>query len=283
MKILYCTDFSEAALYSLFRAIPFLKPDCKVDIISVIESAYENIEIYRQNKVQNLEKTRQILADKGLKVAKTLHPLGDPAEEVIKQVHSSRYDLIVTGARRDFWLKWLGSTSRKIVTKSHIPVYIAKNVAIPPSSNKKDVLFAVDESQNSYNSVAKTIETLNFKNSTIELIYVKQGKEGLPVEILSDKEWLERLLAMEEERAKEIINKFSVFIHEKGLKVSSSLILEGEAATEIMKHAEKTEKDLIVMGSHGRAGVSSLILGSVSKRVIDSTTIPVIIIPPSKT
>ena len=38
MKILYCTDFSDSALYSFEKALPFLKADCEIDIISVLET-----------------------------------------------------------------------------------------------------------------------------------------------------------------------------------------------------------------------------------------------------
>jgi nucleotide-binding universal stress UspA family protein len=34
------------------------------------------------------------------------------------------------------------------------------------------------------------------------------------------------------------------------------------------------------MGSHGRGGFGSMILGSVSQRVVHEATVPVIIVPP---
>jgi nucleotide-binding universal stress UspA family protein len=44
--------------------------------------------------------------------------------------------------------------------------------------------------------------------------------------------------------------------------------------------AREREVDAIVMGSHGRGGFGSMILGSVSQRVVHDVTVPVIIVPP---
>jgi nucleotide-binding universal stress UspA family protein len=44
--------------------------------------------------------------------------------------------------------------------------------------------------------------------------------------------------------------------------------------------ASEREVDAIVMGSHGRGGFGSMILGSVSQRVVHDATVPVIILSP---
>jgi len=47
---------------------------------------------------------------------------------------------------------------------------------------------------------------------------------------------------------------------------------------EIIAHAERTGCDLIVMASHGRRGVSALLLGSETQKVLTHTRIPVLIV-----
>ena len=47
---------------------------------------------------------------------------------------------------------------------------------------------------------------------------------------------------------------------------------------EIIAHAERTGCDLIVMASHGRRGVSALLLGSETQKVLSHTRIPVLIV-----
>jgi nucleotide-binding universal stress UspA family protein len=43
---------------------------------------------------------------------------------------------------------------------------------------------------------------------------------------------------------------------------------EGFAATEILRLAEEAKADLVVMGMHGRTGLSRLVLGSVAEHVV---------------
>ena len=46
----------------------------------------------------------------------------------------------------------------------------------------------------------------------------------------------------------------------------------------IIEHARQTNCDLIVMASHGRRGVSALLLGSETQKVLTHSTIPVLIV-----
>lgn len=45
-------------------------------------------------------------------------------------------------------------------------------------------------------------------------------------------------------------------------------LVEGDAADEILREAETSKCDLIVLGTHGRQGISRLIMGSVAEQVI---------------
>jgi len=54
---------------------------------------------------------------------------------------------------------------------------------------------------------------------------------------------------------------------------------EGFPKKEIVMIAKDWEADLIVMGTHGRSGLSYLLLGSVSEYVIKHTNVPVMVVP----
>jgi nucleotide-binding universal stress UspA family protein len=54
-------------------------------------------------------------------------------------------------------------------------------------------------------------------------------------------------------------------------------LVEGNPATEILRTAEETRCDMIIMGSHGRTGLSRLLLGSVAEQVMRRATCPVLI------
>jgi nucleotide-binding universal stress UspA family protein len=46
----------------------------------------------------------------------------------------------------------------------------------------------------------------------------------------------------------------------------------------IIDHAKRQECDLLVMASHGRRGVSALLLGSETQKVLTHSTIPVLVV-----
>jgi nucleotide-binding universal stress UspA family protein len=53
-------------------------------------------------------------------------------------------------------------------------------------------------------------------------------------------------------------------------------VLHGRPATVITDFAADHDMDLIVMGTHGRHGVQRILLGSVTERVVRTSTVPVL-------
>jgi universal stress protein A len=51
---------------------------------------------------------------------------------------------------------------------------------------------------------------------------------------------------------------------------------EGEPATEILRVAQEIHADLIILGTHGRTGLSRLLLGSVAEQVVRRAACPVV-------
>src|SRR6187401_2690087 len=58
------------------------------------------------------------------------------------------------------------------------------------------------------------------------------------------------------------------------------VVRSGDAASEIRKEAERAPADLLILGTHGRSGFERLFLGSVTEKVLRSTRVPVLTIPP---
>lgn len=65
-----------------------------------------------------------------------------------------------------------------------------------------------------------------------------------------------------------------------GLQVESAL-LSGRVARRIVAYARDKSVDLIVLGTHGRSGVSHAILGSVAEAVVRSAPCLVLTVPPT--
>lgn len=61
--------------------------------------------------------------------------------------------------------------------------------------------------------------------------------------------------------------------------LSKERLLSGDPASALLKEIEKEKYDVVVMGTHGRAGFAHLLLGSVTEKLIRHSPVPVLIVP----
>ena len=59
----------------------------------------------------------------------------------------------------------------------------------------------------------------------------------------------------------------------------STVAMAGPAADVILDYAEKNGVDVIVISSHGRSGVSRVLLGSTADKVLRRSRVPVFLVP----
>jgi nucleotide-binding universal stress UspA family protein len=59
----------------------------------------------------------------------------------------------------------------------------------------------------------------------------------------------------------------------------NSLIRGGQAAEQILAVADELKVDAIIMATHGRSGLSRLVLGSVASKVVSEAACPVFLVP----
>lgn len=86
-------------------------------------------------------------------------------------------------------------------------------------------------------------------------------------------QWME----IEEERAEERFQQVRSLADEHGVALETETVL-GQAARAIVDYAEEHPIDQIVMGSHGRDGVSRVLLGSVAETVVRRSPCPVTVV-----
>jgi nucleotide-binding universal stress UspA family protein len=77
---------------------------------------------------------------------------------------------------------------------------------------------------------------------------------------------------------KKILSDATKKVEEKSTVTLSSMLVEGRPADKIIEVAQKGKYDLIVIGSRGLGGIKEFFLGSVSDRVADEASCPVLII-----
>ena len=80
--------------------------------------------------------------------------------------------------------------------------------------------------------------------------------------------------------ARNYIGKVKNKLAKSGLKVET-VVIDGRAAEEILDYAKNNKVDLIVMSTHGKSGISRWFFGSVAQKVLQHSSIPILLIAPS--
>jgi phosphoglycerate kinase len=126
----------------------------------------------------------------------------------------------------------------------------------------RHILLPVDGSPHSLEAARKLGTLLNVQGTEISLLRVEDGLEE----------------GSRETEAKKIFSATNAALASQGLTAHRQLLVEGDPADEILKFADDEGIDLIAMGSHGRTGVLRLLMGSVSRKVLDQASCPVLIV-----
>jgi nucleotide-binding universal stress UspA family protein len=134
------------------------------------------------------------------------------------------------------------------------------------------ILVPVDGSEQSRDACAFAIE--EYPDGELVLLHVINPAEAgysAQASIPSfSEEWYEHA----KEEAAELFEEVRSEASEAGMEVSSDTVV-GKPSRAIVEYAEGNEIDQIVMGSHGRSGVTRILLGSVAESVVRESSVPV--------
>ena len=78
------------------------------------------------------------------------------------------------------------------------------------------------------------------------------------------------------QKAEAYVAEVAERLHDAGIPVHTA-VRYGEAAEEILDHIGVNAVDLVAMSTHGRSGLSRLVLGSVAEQVVRHATVPVLL------
>lgn len=139
----------------------------------------------------------------------------------------------------------------------------------------KTVLIAIDGSPQSDDALDHAIA--EFPDAElVGLTVIDPGEAGYAVEGAAAEfptSWYETA----EEDANSVLEEAEEHAKSAGadLKMASEI---GRPANTIVRYAEEHDVDHIVMGSHGRTGMSRILLGSVAETVMRRSTVPVTVV-----
>lgn len=140
----------------------------------------------------------------------------------------------------------------------------------------KNILLATDFSESAEPALALALQLTRDSGAALTLVhtwelpaYAYPGLGFAPADVLTGIESAAR------SQLEELLGRVR-----KEVPHAKAVLCRGFAADEIVREAERSKSDLIVIGTHGRRGVAHVVLGSVAERVVRTSPVPVLTVRP---
>jgi nucleotide-binding universal stress UspA family protein len=228
-----------------------------------------------------LSSQRENLQTQGIE-ARMIVMWGKAADCIRRAAATPGIDLITltTHGRSGLPRLVLGSVASEVVRTASQPVLLVKATEQPTAQGEiSRVLIPVDGSPMS-ESVIPVAEELARKLSA-EIVLLRVITPPVVVypgqAVPSARPVLEDI----EAAANDHLDRLAVAVRHEGFKVDHEVVL-GEATDAILEAADRYGVDLIAMSSHGRTGLSRLLMGSTADGVVRNSTRPVLIVRPQE-
>jgi len=192
---------------------------------------------------------------------------GYPATSIVDSAEEWRADLIMVGSHghKGVARMILGSTARSVVRTAPCSVEIVRATGRQPEG-KMRIILATDGSDYSL-VAARSLAGRPWPNgSEIRVICVMDTDIAAIDPWYSAGQVLERIREDNARHAENTAAETARLLSETGLSVSK-LVVSGVPKWRIVDEAREWEANLIVVGSHGRRGITRLLMGSVSEAV----------------
>jgi nucleotide-binding universal stress UspA family protein len=298
-RILFPTDFSHYALRALRYAIALAKQfDGHVQLVHVLDTdqfrsgdkhgialtdldlsaLYDSMQDHAEERMVSLIEN---LEENGVKAVSTI-VRGNPMAVLPEIATQKHCDLVViaTHGRTGFEHAVFGSTAERVVRCATVPVLSVKHpehefVSDPEFQIRIDkVLFPTDFSEFSDKALAYAASLCREFRAKLLIQHACELPVVLPEMLPENTNSLGENLA---DHARQILNDLGAGLGDVKHEV---VVNTGLAFREICKTVEREDVDLVVMPTHGRAGLSHFLFGSVAEKVVRMAKCPVMTIRP---
>jgi nucleotide-binding universal stress UspA family protein len=183
--------------------------------------------------------------------------------------------MIVVGSRGlgDFTGGLIGSVSSAVVTHARCPVAVIKDGAVRDGP----VVVGVDNTPNSRPAIGLALEEASARGVDLLAVHAWSDLELASMFTVDEYgRWWESELAENVSLAESLAG----WTDEYPDVTIRRVLVQDRPVRELVRQAEGAQ--LVVMGSRGRGGFASMLLGSTSRAVLHSVDAPVIIVPTSR-
>lgn len=291
-RILFATDFSpwaaQAEAYAVCLASTWRASLTVVTVLEFPPGMNPEYEVNRLYLAELMKSAAAELAELQSRVAArgvSLHTrvaIGIPSEEVLRAARAEDADLIVVGTKGKTGLAHvlLGSTAERVIRTAPCPVLAVRGevsdraLADPgpcAGVSVERILVPVDFSDCSLEALEYAALLAQRSGAALSLLHVLEPVSyGLDFTLGHEHK-------REEMRAR-LTKRLAGFVGAlAGAKITAdSHVRGGIPADSILDGARTLPADMIVMGTHGRRGVSHALSGSVTEAVLRQSRCPVL-------
>jgi nucleotide-binding universal stress UspA family protein len=196
---------------------------------------------------------------------------GEPTEVVLRVAQARACDLIVTGIARDETLArfGLGTTVDRLLRRSRVPLLVVKQRARSPYGN---ILVATDFSESSRCALQAAMAF--FPDQKLGIFHAYDA----PLAGMTNEP-----ARYQDEYRKVAAGDCATFLAGAGIpeeqRRSFELLVEqGHPSDLIRQYVRDRGVDLVVLGTHGRSALLSVLMGSTAKEILSSLSCDVLVV-----
>ena len=211
--------------------------------------------------------------------------MGDPATEIVKHAEQEGCDLIAMATHRGSSVARgvLGSVADRVLHSAHLPVMVVHPEHLSAFSSTTgqptEILVPLDGSERSASAVGIALDIAAAVGAEVVFARVVQypyyGVTAMDAAAFSS----DYGFSFQRKSAETSLDPFVLKAREMGV-TARSVVVTGAPAGRILDLAKSMDRPLIVMSTRGESGFKRWVLGSVTDKVVRSSGLPVLVVPP---
>ncbi len=204
---------------------------------------------------------------------------GQPVEELLQYFGQRDHALVVMSriGRSGLGRVSFGGVTDSLVHRSPVPILLANELERPDGVGLTDILVPLDGSDLASSALPLAVEMAGDLGRICLVRVVQPPVDHSPATAPP----IHELASLAIDEARSYLLGMATEIRRQGINVSWEVRF-GDPSTEILRAVETAGSDLIVMATHGLAGLRGWAFGSVTAAVMHHGSTPILVIPPNR-
>jgi len=236
--------------------------------------------ILREHGRKLLGDVERLAAEAGCDV-ETAVVEGAPHEAILATAAERDADLVVMGRRGEATVgqRLLGGVTDKVLRAGALPVLsvLADRGGEPCDVGYERVLVPTDGSDCAERAAAHGAALADLAGAAVHVVSVADTRSsGGTLDAAGQSE---AFAASVEERSEEAIERLAAEIRGGTDRPVETELLRGTPNEALRAYVAEADVDAVVMGAHGRSGLSRWMLGSVTERLLRTVDVTILVVP----